>query len=54
MNLSGFSPILICALILLISGLGLFIGKFHQVLTELSPLHMIMVGYYRFTFLFVC
>ena len=35
-NLGGFSPNLVCALILWISGLGLLMGKFHQCLTELS------------------
>ena len=35
-NLSGFSPNLVCALILSRSGLGLLMGKFRQMLTELS------------------
>ena len=35
-NISGFSPNVVCALILWISGLGLLIGKFHQILMELS------------------
>ena len=35
-NVSGFSPKLVCALILWTSALGLLMGKFHQVLTELS------------------
>ena len=33
---TGFSPNLVCALILWTSGLGLLIGKFHQILAELS------------------
>ena len=33
---NGFSPNLVCALILWRSGLGLLMGKFHQILTELS------------------
>ena len=28
-----------------------YVGKFHQILTELSALHMIVARYYRFTFL---
>ena len=32
----GFSPNLVCALILWRSGLGLLMGKFRQILTELS------------------
>ena len=35
-NISGFSPNLVCALILWISGLGLLTGKFHQIFTALS------------------
>ena len=35
-NINGFSPNLVCALILWRSGLGLLMGKFHQFLTELS------------------
>ena len=34
--MSGFSPNLVCALILWRSGLGLLMGKFLQILTELS------------------
>ena len=34
-NMNGFSPNLICALILWISGLGLLMGKFHQIVMEL-------------------
>ena len=33
-NINGFSPNLVCALILWSSGLGLLMGKFHQILTE--------------------
>ena len=50
-NINGFSPNLVCALILWRSGLGLLMGKFHQILTELSVRNMIMVGYYSLTFL---
>ena len=35
-NINGFSPNLVCVLILWRSGLGLRMGKFHQILTELS------------------
>ena len=35
LNINGFSPNLVCALILWRSGLGLPIGKFRQILTEL-------------------
>ena len=35
-NFNGFSPNLVCALILWISGLGLLMGKFRQIFTELS------------------
>ena len=52
LNPSGFSTNLICALILMRSGLGLLMGKFRQCLTELSARDKIMVGYYPFTFLF--
>ena len=34
--MNGFSPNVLCALILLRSGLGLLMGKFHHFLTELS------------------
>ena len=37
LNINGFSPNLVCALILWRSGLGLLMGKFRQILTELSP-----------------
>ena len=36
MKINGFSPNLVCALILWRSGLRLFMGKFCQFLTELS------------------
>ena len=52
-NLSGFSPNLMCALILWRSALGLLIGKFRQFLTELFAHDTIMVGYYCFTFYFI-
>ena len=39
-NISGFSPNLVCALILWRSGMGLLVGKFHQILTELSARDM--------------
>ena len=35
-NINGFSPNLVCALILWRSGLGLLTGKFRQFFTELS------------------
>ena len=35
-NINGFSPNLVCALILWRSGLGLLMGKFCQILTELT------------------
>ena len=35
-NTNGFSPNLVCALILWISGLGLPMGKFRQIFTEFS------------------
>ena len=38
-NLNGFSPNLICALILWRSGLWLLMGKFRQFLTEICPWH---------------
>ena len=34
--MNGFSPNLVCALILGRSGLGLLMGKFRQMFTELS------------------
>ena len=39
-NVNGFSPNLVCALILWQSGLGLLMGKFLQILTELSARDM--------------
>ena len=50
-NINGFSTNLICTLILWRCNLGILLGKFHQFLTELSACDVIMVGYYRFTFL---
>ena len=44
-NINGFSPNLVHALILWRSGLGLLMGKFCQCLTELSARNMIMAGY---------
>ena len=35
-NINGFSPNTVCALILWRSGLELLMGKFHQIFTELS------------------
>ena len=35
-NINGLSPNLVCALILWIPGLGLLMGKFHQIFTKLS------------------
>ena len=49
-NINGFSQNLVHALILWRSGLGLQMGKLHQLLTELSAQHT-MSGYYHFTFL---
>ena len=37
-NMNGFSPNLVCALILWRSGLGLLMGKFRQIFTELPAL----------------
>ena len=39
-NNNGFSPNLVCALILWRSGLGLLMGKFRQIFTELSARDM--------------
>ena len=39
-NINGFSPNLVCAWILWRSGLGLLMGKFHQILMELSARDM--------------
>ena len=49
-NINGFSSDLICALI---CGLGLPMGNFRQILTELSARDTIMAGYYSLTFLFI-
>ena len=38
-NINGFSPKLVCALILWTSALGLLMGEFCPFLTELSVLH---------------
>ena len=51
-NIKGFLPNLVCALILWRSGLGLLMGKFRQIFTELSARDTIMAGYYSLTFLF--
>ena len=48
--MNGFSPNLVCALILWRSGLGLLMGKFLQILIELSARDTIMAGYYSLTF----
>ena len=52
-NIDGFSPNLVCALILWRSGLGLLMGKFCQIFTELSARDTIMAGYYSLTFLLI-
>ena len=39
-NVNGFSPNLVCALILCRSGLGLLMGKFHRFFTELPAWDM--------------
>ena len=52
-NFNRFSPNLVCALILWRSGLGLLMGKFHQIFTELSAHDRIMAEYYSLTFLFM-
>ena len=50
-NISGFSPNLVCALILWRSGLGLLMDKLHQFWTEvICPPHD-SSGYYNFMFL---
>ena len=49
-NINRFSPNLVCALILWRSGLGLLMGEFCQILTELTAR---MAGYYSLTFLFI-
>ena len=50
-NISGFSPNFVCALMWK-SGFGLKMGKFCQFSSELSAHHTIVVGYYHFKFLF--
>ena len=52
-NINGFSPNLVCALILWRSGLGLLIGKFRQMFSEFSARDTIMLGYYSLTFDYV-
>ena len=52
-NISGFSPNLVCVLILWRSGLGLLMGEFRQLFKVLSARDTIMAGYYILTFLFV-
>ena len=47
-NVSGFSPNLVCALILQRSDLGLLMGKFRQSLIELSAHHTIVSHFYLF------
>ena len=44
-NVNGFSPNLVCALIFWTFALGLLTGKFHQFLTALSVCEMIMLGF---------
>ena len=39
-NINGFSPNFVCALIPWRSALGLLIGKFHQFLTVICPRHV--------------
>ena len=54
-NLSQYqwiSPNKVCQLILWKSGLGLRLGKFCQVLTELSACLTIVAGCYRFVFIY--
>ena len=51
-NLNGFSPNLVCALILRRSGLRLLMGIYREFLTKLSARDTIMARCYRFTFLF--
>ena len=38
-NINGFSPNLVCALILWRCGMGLLMGKFRQILTVICPRH---------------
>ena len=49
---NGFSPILVSAMMLWRSGLGLLMGKFHQFLTVICLQHD-NGRYYHFTFLFL-
>ena len=49
-DINEFSSNLVCALILWRSGLGLLMGKFRQILTEIFAW---MVGYYSLKFLFL-
>ena len=42
-NFNGFSPNLVCALILWRPGLGLLMGKFRQIFTDLVILNMLFV-----------
>ena len=51
-NVNGFSPNLVYALILWRSGMELLMVKFHQFLTELPSCDTVLAGYYRFTFLY--
>ena len=44
-SINGFLPNLIYALILWKSGLGLLMGEFRQIFTEVSAHDMIMAGY---------
>ena len=39
-NINGFSPNLVCALMMWRSGLGLLMGKFRKIFTELSAQDM--------------
>ena len=43
-NVSGFSPNLVCALLLWRSDFGLLMGKFHKFLTALSACDTTVVG----------
>ena len=52
-HINGFSPNLVCALILWRSGLGLLMGKFGQIFMELSARDTIMAGYHSLTFLLI-
>ena len=50
-NIDGFSPNLVCALILWRSGLGWLMGEFCQIFTELRAHDTIMAWYYSLMFL---